>query len=73
MTNVPNNLREMWSDVYRLFDSNYLMQNSDEAWRSFWLQAVSLYEKYNKPKYLVSMIIVVSELIEERQLAEKGK
>ena len=73
MTNVPNNLREMWSDVYRLFDSNYLMQNSDEAWRSFWLQAVSLYEKYNKPKQLVSMIIVVSELIEERQLAEKGK
>lgn len=73
MTNVPNNLREMWSDVYKLFDMNYLIPNTEEGWGSFWEQALKLYDKYNRSKSIIQMVITVTDLIEERQLAEKGK
>jgi len=67
MTNVPQNLREMWSDIYKLFDLNYLMENNLESWNKFLEQANRIYEKYKTacPKVL-DMIIIVSELIEER-------
>ena len=63
MTNVPNEIREMWADVYRLFDANYNMLNTEFCWNQFWKQAEEIKKKYNHPK-LVDLIVTVSEMIE---------
>lgn len=63
MTNVPNEIREMWADVYKLFDLNYNIPNTAEAWSKFWNQAEEIRQKYDNP-HLGVMIIVVSEMIE---------
>ena len=63
MTNVPNNIREMWKDIYCLFDVNYNMQNTPEAWKSFWDQAAKIQEKYDEP-HLLGLIVIVSDMIE---------
>ena len=71
MTNVPDNLREMWADIYRLFDSNYLMQHTEEAWNHFWNQAVKIYEKYKgaMPR-VMELLAIVGDMIGDRM---KGK
>ena len=63
MTNVPNEIREMWADVYRLFDVNYNMPNTADAWKKFWDQAEQLREKYGQYQ-IGALLIVVSDLIE---------
>lgn len=78
MTNVPQNLRDMWADIYRLFDVHYPMQNTKDDWDLFWSDAQKLYDKYERNKIVISLVIVASEIIEdrmkseERQNAEKG-
>ena len=64
MTNVPNEIREMWADVYKLFDLNYNLPNTAEAWSRFWEQAEQIRQKYPENPHLGAMIIVVSEMIE---------
>ena len=73
MTNVPNNIREMWADVYKLFDINYKMPNTKEAWEQFWKQGVEIVEKYKKDCHFVSeMVVLVSEIIEEPMKEKLG-
>lgn len=73
MTNVPNNIRQMWTDVYVLFDLHYLIPNTEEAWNAFWADAVKLHEKYGKQNIVVSMIMVATEIIENRMREEADK
>ena len=63
MTNVPQELRDLWADVYRLFDLNYNMKNDAESWRKFWEQADQIKQKYDNP-HLGTLLIVVSDMIE---------
>ena len=46
MTNVPQEIRDAWADVYRLFDMNYGMDGSKQAWTTYWEQANKLIQKY---------------------------
>jgi len=57
MTNVPENIREAWADVYRLFDVSYNMDGSTEAWIRFWDVGNKLIQKYGND-------IPVMELLE---------
>ena len=70
MTNVPQNLRDLWKDIYILFDKNYLMKNDKESWDSFWQQAEQITEKYGKSKYLFKMFDLVSFMIDQRMITE---
>lgn len=74
MTNVPDDIREMWSDTYKLFDLNFKMKNTDEEWKRFWEQANSIIEKHKGEKIdcLYKMINLVAELLEDRMKAEMG-
>ena len=63
MTNVPNDIREMWADVYRLFDANYNMTNDADSWKRFWDQATELNDKH-KNRHLMALVMVVSEMLE---------
>ena len=71
MTNVPNELRDMWADLYRLFDAHYRMENTVEAWAVFLNHAKELWEKYDMNKRLRQMIDVVIDMIADRIDSEK--
>ena len=65
MTNVPNDIREMWSDVYILFDTHYLMPNTTEAWSEYWERCAELHVKWcNNSETIITMMSMVSELLE---------
>ena len=67
MTNVPQDLREMWADVYRLFDANYLLENTKEGWDKFWHDGGALMAKYRVKYPLISeMVMLTARMIEER-------
>ena len=70
MTNVPQNLRDMWADIYRLFDANYLMPNTEESWNKFWEQAMRIKQKYDSP-HMMDLLIIVGDMIGDRQKAEQ--
>ena len=64
MTNVPDNIREMWREVYVLFDKHFLMDVSkDESWQAFWDDAHVLLSKYQNIQNFIELIGVVSQLI----------
>lgn len=67
MTNVPNNIREIWADVYRLYDVNYDMPKSPTAWQDYWQQVEAITKKHGSSWELTKMIVLVTELLEERQ------
>ena len=58
MTNVPQDIRDMWKDVYVLFDSHYNMPNTPESWKAFWEKTHEIQQKYNNPQLGTLMIIV---------------
>ena len=70
MTNVPDNLREMWADIYKLFDLNYKMENTSQAWNKYWDQVEQLLKKHNRYPYVMDLARIVSEMIEYRMKAE---
>ena len=64
MTNLPPKLREMWTELYILFDSHFKMPNTEEAWKEYWLKAMDLYHKYRDVPHMSELINVVSSLLE---------
>ena len=73
MTNVPDNLRAMWTDLYRFFDVNYLMPNTADAWQAFWKTGEDLYKKHGLYPYFLPMINIIAEMIEYRQKHEENE
>ena len=64
MTNVPERIREMWREVYVLFDKHFLMDASkQESWDAFWEDAHPLVAKYQDIDSFIELIGVVSELL----------
>lgn len=64
MTNLPPKLREMWTELYILFDSHFKMPNTEEAWTEYWRKAGDLYQKYHDVSHMSELINVVSSLLE---------
>ena len=71
MTNVPNELRDMWTDLYKLFDVHYKMENTVEAWGLFLNHAEQVWRKHNKNDRLMSMINIVIDMIGDRIKADE--
>ena len=65
MTNVPEELREVWKEIYVLFDSHYKMPNTAEAWDGFWAEAEGIMNRH-EDMHLLELLIAVSELIADR-------
>ena len=73
MTNVPDDVRAMWKDVYILFDTHYLMDVDDQAtWESFWKKASEIYEKYSYIDSLINLLSCVSELLVKEAARRKA-
>ena len=61
MTNVPSGIREMWTDIYVLFDTHYNMKNTEADWNDFWSEAERLYIKHDGHPMLVKFIDAIAE------------
>lgn len=64
MTNVPQEIRDAWADVYRLFDVSYNMDGSEEAWKTFWERANELIRKYDDDIPLLELLESIAHMIE---------
>ena len=64
MTNVPDNIREAWKELYILFDTNYGMDGSDKAWTKYWEQANKLIQKFGAEIPLLEMTVSIAKLID---------
>ena len=72
-TNVPNELRDMWTDLYKLFDVHYKMENTTEAWELFLDRAKTIWEKHGKDKRMMQIINVIIDMIGDRMQGEERK
>ena len=73
MTNVPQDIRDLWKEMYCLFDRNYLMPNIKEAWDKYWAEVEEIRKKYSSYSFLFSMIDLVTLMIETRMLENMNK
>jgi hypothetical protein len=65
MTNVPNELRDVWKEIYVLFDTHYKMENTVSAWDGFWEEAKAIMDRHSDLQ-LLELIVAVSEMISDR-------
>ena len=65
MTNVPQEIRDAWADIYKLFDVNYGMNGSQDAWEKYWLQAAELIKKHGDNVPMLEILYAVAHMIEE--------
>lgn len=56
MTNLSNEIREIWADVYRLHDIHANMGNTSEEWTQFWKDAKAVSEKHGGHDLVVQLI-----------------
>lgn len=70
-TNVPTKIREMWTDLYKLFDSHYRMPNTEEAWKDFWKCGKELVDKYEENKRFLEGLFIVCDMISDRMKGEE--
>lgn len=73
MTNVPDDIRAMWTDIYKLFDINYKMKNDMDSWNKFWSQAEEVMNKHGRTTRVQELVTVVAGLIEDRIKSEEPK
>lgn len=72
-TNVPDAIRAIWTDLYKLFDTHYLMSNTEADWMLFWKEAEQVWLKYGKSDRVMDGINLVSEMIRDKFIAEEEK
>lgn len=65
MTNVPDNVRAAWKDLYILFDTNYGMDGSDKAWEKYWGQATQLIKKYGDEIPVLEMTESIARMLDQ--------
>ena len=65
MTNLPNDIRQMWADAYKLHDIHAKMQNTAEDWELFWKDAREISEKYGGHPLVVQLITTLMLYMEE--------
>ena len=64
MTNVPDNIREAWKDIYILFDTHYGMDGSNpDAWADFSKKAAEIYMRHKDAVDLAGAINAVSDML----------
>ena len=64
MTNVPDNIRQCWKELYILFDENYLMDGSDSAWEKYWLKVAEIIKTYGDDVPLLEITTAIAHMIE---------
>lgn len=64
MTNVPEDIRAIWTDLYKLFDVHYRMDiHSINDWNAYWADAQKIWEKSGRDKAVLSLLSDTADFI----------
>ena len=64
MTNVPDNIRSLWTEVYKLFDKHFLLNPYDDnAWDAFWDDARQIYADHPDIPGLMDLMNATSSIL----------
>ena len=63
MTNVPNELRDIWTDAYKLFDVHYKMENTTDAWATLLNHCKEVWEKHGQSEQMMILIHAIVDMI----------
>lgn len=66
MTNVPKEIRDIWTDLYKLFDRHFLITGTGEEWKAFWNDAKELCERSGNNEHLYVMIVAIADYLGDR-------
>lgn len=72
MTNVPQEIRNIWTEMYKVFDRHYLLEDSQEGWESYWHDAQSIWEKNGRNERISSGFGLLADVIGDRIKRERG-
>ena len=72
MTNVPKEIRDIWTDLYKLFDRYFLITGSDEEWIAFWDEATKLRERSGNNQHLNEMIDAIADYLGDRTKKQRA-
>ena len=57
MTNVPDKIRQIWTDLYKLFDLHFKMDIHSEAdWKSYWEDGQKIWENSGRNEAILALI-----------------
>ena len=65
-TNVPQEIRDIWTDAYVLFDKFYLMDDTDKNWQILAEEFTKLYIKHHESKHFADFYDILCRMIAER-------
>lgn len=73
MTNVPDELRQVWKEIYIVFDKNYLMDTSkQESWNKYWDDATEVLKNHPEVPCLIDLFGTMSEMIGKLAAGRNG-
>lgn len=70
---LPQDLRDIWTDMYSLHANFNAMGNSVEEWTAFWKTSVSIMKKHNDNKLAQELVLAIAEYLgeERKQMAKE--
>lgn len=72
MTNVPQDIRDIWTEMYKVFDRHYLLKDSQEGWESYWREAQSIWVAHGMNERISSGFGLLADVIGDRIKQERG-
>ena len=73
MTNVPDNLRDLWKEIYILFDKHFMMDPSrEEDWKAFWDDGKKIHQKYEQVPCVVELLATVADMLAKISCGRNG-
>ena len=66
MTNVPDAVRKIWTEIYVLFDKHYQMENTAESWNQFWEDVREVYHRNGNNQRILDASILLADCIADR-------
>lgn len=72
-TNVPQEIRTIWTDLYKLFDIFYKMPNTEADWLRYWDAGKKIWEQAGKNDHVMEALTVMADVIGDRMKGEGTK
>ncbi len=64
---LPSNVREIWTDMYKLHDKFNDMGNTVDEWTIWWRTATSILHKHGDCRLVTDLMYAISAYLEEER------
>ena len=71
-TNVPQEIRDLWTDAYVLFDSHYMMEDTQDNWEGLAKDFALLYIKHHYNERFADFYDILCRMIVDRMEVQKN-